>query len=116
MGRSQEKGKEGEEIASRYLLRRGYSIIRRNYRSSFGEVDIIAYDPSTETLVFVEVKHRKANSLSSPLESITPLKIERIKKTALQFLSEITVNYSSVRFDAISVVDGRVEEHVENAF
>ncbi len=97
-------------------MRRGYSIIRRNYRSSFGEVDIIAYDPSTETLVFVEVKHRKRNSLSSPLESITPSKIEKVRKTALQFLSETTADYSSVRFDAISVVDGRVEEHVENAF
>ncbi len=98
------------------MLRKGYSIIRRNYRSSFGEVDIIAYDPSTKTLVFVEVKHRKKDSLSSPLESITPSKVEKIKKTALQFLSETTIGYSSIRFDAISVVDGRVEEHVENAF
>ncbi len=97
-------------------MRRGYSIIRKNYRSSFGEVDIIAYDPSTETIVFVEVKHRKRNSLSSPLESITPSKVNKIRKTALKFLSETPVRYSSIRFDAISVVDGRVEDHLENVF
>ena len=97
-------------------MRRGYSIIRRNYRSSFGEVDIVAFDPSTETLVFVEVKHRKRGSLTHPLEAVTPNKVEKVKKTALKFLSETKLNYSSIRFDVISVVNERVEEHLENAF
>lgn len=97
-------------------MRRGYSIIKRNYRSSFGEVDLIAFDPSKETVVFVEVKHRKRNSLTHPLETITPSKAEKVKKTALKFLSENKIVYSSIRFDVISVIDEKVEEHIENAF
>ncbi|MEO2082456.1 MAG: YraN family protein [Desulfurobacteriaceae bacterium] len=115
MGKSQEKGKEGERIAFRYLLEKGYSIIRRNYKSCYGEIDIVAYDPSTETVVFVEVKLRKEGSAVNPLEAVTPVKQERIKKTALYFLSEEGVAYQNIRFDVIAV-EGEEVNHVENAF
>ena len=97
-------------------MRKGYFIIKRNYRSFSGEVDIIAFDPSSKTVVFVEVKHRKRGSLVSPTEAVTTSKAEKVRKTALHFLSEFRANYNSIRFDVVSVVDGRVEEHIENAF
>jgi putative endonuclease len=113
--RSRERGKEGEEIASRLLRRKGYSIIARNYRSSFGEVDIIAFEPESRTLVFVEVRLRSSTLPCHPLETITPKKIERIKKTALHFLQRTTLNYSSVRFDVVAIVNGQAT-HLINAF
>ncbi|WP_132526227.1 YraN family protein [Phorcysia thermohydrogeniphila] len=118
MGRSQEKGREGEKIASRYLLKRGYSIIRRNYRSSYGEIDIIAFDPSTKTIVFVEVKLRKKGAQSTPLETVNRTKQKKIIKTALKFLNETELTYEAVRFDVIGIEDGEISTvfHVEDAF
>jgi putative endonuclease len=99
-------------------VRKGYSIIRRNFRSSFGEIDLIAYDPKEDSLVFVEVKLRKKNSLSSPLEVIDSKKQIKIKKTAFKFLKSTKIPYSGVRFDVIAVhINGNVEiKHIENAF
>ena len=114
-----ERGKQGEKIASRYLLKKGYSIIRRNYRSSFGEIDIIAFNETHKTLVFVEVRFRSEGFLVDPLESVNYRKQERIRKTALQFLSKTKIFYDSVRFDVIGIVErnGKFEiEHVEDAF
>jgi putative endonuclease len=115
---SREKGREGETIASRFLVRKGYSIIRRNFRSSFGEIDLIAYDPKEDVLVFIEVKLRKKDSLVSPLEIVDGGKRNRVRKTALEFLKSVRIPYSGIRFDVIAVhVNGSVEvEHIENAF
>ena len=115
MGRSRERGKEGEEIASRLLKRKGYRIIARNYASSFGEVDIIAFEPESKTLVFVEVRLRRSSAFGHPLETIDNKKVERIRKTALSFLRETSVEYESVRFDVVSITGGEVL-HVINAF
>jgi len=99
-------------------VRKGYSIIRRNYRSSFGEIDLIAYDPKEDVLVFVEVKLRRKGSLTSPFESVDEIKQRKIKKTALKFLKDENFRCSGFRFDVIAVYRNGSEriEHLENAF
>jgi putative endonuclease len=51
-------GKQGEDLATRYLIEHGYRIIARNVRLTFGEADIIARHPDEKTIVLVEVKTR----------------------------------------------------------
>ncbi len=100
-------------------MKRGYSIIRRNYRSFFGEIDIIAFDEVQKILVFVEVRFRSEDFQVDPLESVNYRKQEKIRKTALKFLSETKIPYDSIRFDVVGIVErnGKLEiEHVEDAF
>jgi len=65
-----ELGDRGEDIAAKYLQQQGYRIVQRNYRSRYGEVDIICAQQGI--LVFVEVKTRTSNAFGFPEESITP--------------------------------------------
>ncbi len=69
MSKSFELGKQGEEIASEYLINKGFKIIERNWRAGRYEIDIIAID--NNTLVFVEVKTRSADYLVEPELSLT---------------------------------------------
>ena len=117
MSRSSEAGKAGERYAAAYLEERGYRIVTRNYRVREGEIDIIA--ESASCLVFVEVRERKAGSLVSPLESITPAKRARILRTAAAYLLRHPSQLQP-RFDVVGLVErggGAYEvTHVENAF
>ena len=115
MGRSREKGKAAEELASRYLKKKGYAIIARNFTSYWGEIDIVAYEPKKRCIVFVEVRSRSSDSLAHPADTVTRRKRERIIKTALTFLSGSTVNYEAVRFDVVAVLPGKVI-HLKEAF
>ena len=62
-------GTWGEELALRYLRRRGYTLVERNYRTRYGELDLIVRHHNT--LVFVEVKTRRGVGLGNPLEAVT---------------------------------------------
>ncbi|WP_456397380.1 YraN family protein [Desulfurobacterium sp.] len=93
--------------------------MKRNFRSYYGEIDLIAFDPYTETLIFVEVKLRSKGSSVFPEEAVTVEKINRIKKAALKFLNTYKGRFQGMRFDVIGIEkDGeRVEvNHIENAF
>ncbi|WP_457568468.1 YraN family protein [Desulfurobacterium sp.] len=99
-------------------MKRGYSILRRNFRTYCGEIDIIAFDSYTETLVFVEVKLRKEGSVT-PEEAVTEKKIKRIRKAALEFLNLYRGKFKGIRFDVIGIEKGEKGiqiNHVENAF
>ena len=107
---SQYIGKLGEDIASRYLLNRGFDVLCRNYRKKYGEIDIIGIDSSSnqheKVLAFIEVKTRKSNSFGSPLEAITPWKLKSLIKAA-QFYKLIHPNLpDSMRVDAVAVTLG----------
>ncbi len=80
------KGVFGEDLASEFLSKNGYVVIKRNFRSKFGEIDIIA--TKNNSLVFVEVKTRSSNRFGSPIEAVTQKKIENIQKTAEYFCSQ----------------------------
>jgi len=77
-------GLKAEEEACRYLTEQGYRVIARNFRSRYGELDIVALDG--DTLVFVEVRYRRQGSLVSPQESIDRAKVAKIKFAIRDFL------------------------------
>ncbi len=93
--------------------------MKRNFKSYYGEIDLIAFDPYAETLVFVEVKLRSKGSLGLPEEAVTAEKINRIKRAALKFLDTYKSSFRGMRFDVIGIEkDGeRIKvNHIENAF
>lgn len=102
-------GKVGEDFAVSLLKKRGYKILTRNFRSRFGEIDIIALDG--DTLVFVEVKTRWSRKFGVPEESITPLKLRHLEKTVDYFKMLHPNTPDSMRIDvvAIEVYNGKVK-------
>ena len=109
-------GPLGEQIAAEYLQAAGYSVVCRNYRTRFGEIDIVA--ENSRFLVCAEVKTRKEDALAGPLESVTPAKRRRLVKTALLYLQSFPTALQP-RFDVIGVTLKRARpavQHIENAF
>ena len=103
-----------EKLAAEYLAAHGYRILKQNFRTRQGEIDIVA--AYGDMLVFVEVKHRSDSKCGYPEEAVTPAKCRRISKTALQYISFTGRSLEApVRFDVISIADGRIK-HIENAF
>jgi putative endonuclease len=99
--------KLGEDKACEYLKKLGFKILERNYRKTYGEIDIIAIDPSDpsgQVLAFVEVKTRTSNLFGSPLEAITPWKLRSLIKTAQYYKMTHRNLPESLRIDAVSVI------------
>jgi putative endonuclease len=115
-------GRAGEELAAEHLLRLGYEIVERNYRTRWGELDIVARVGST--LAFCEVKTRQAGGRAGgPFDAVGRDKQTRVRKMAGSWLMERRDRpYAEViRFDAIGVIvnaGGRLVslEHLEGAF
>ena len=87
MNVNQRIGAEGEEVISRYLEESGNRIIDRNWRTTFGEIDIVALSPSG-VVIFVEVKTRTSLRFGEPLEAIHPQKARRLQKLSRAWLRE----------------------------
>jgi len=81
-------GRLGENIACRFLKLHKYKIIDRNFRSRFGEIDIIARDNQEDILVFVEVKTRMNDIFGLPEESVVYSKQQKLIKTVFFYLQE----------------------------
>ena len=94
-------GKKGEEFACNLLKKSGYKIIARNFRSRFGEIDIIAQDK--DTLVFVEVKTRWSKRFGRPEEAVTPQKLYKIKKTGEYFSLKHPHLSEKLRIDVVAI-------------
>jgi putative endonuclease len=115
-------GALGEQLAAEHLVRRGFEIVERNFRTRWGELDIIAFDG--RTLAFCEVKTRKATPAGvSPLDGVRSLKRAQVRKMAARWLIERTdrPRADTLRFDAIGVTVDRAGrllslEHLEGAF
>jgi putative endonuclease len=109
-------GAEGEDIAVAYLKNKDYHILRRNYKTPYGEADIVAKDK--DTVVFVEVKTRTDKSFGLPFESVNFRKQEKLKRIALFYLKN-SKSQVNLRFDVISIMteDGRYKiDHIKEAF
>ncbi len=110
-------GKKGEEFAAGFLIKKGYKIKERNYKSALGEIDIIAI--SGGTLVFIEVKTRSSIKFGLPFEAVTKRKQHQITKTALYYMSKNKISETAARFDIVSVIlkgEKMEAELIENAF
>ena len=112
-----EIGDIGENEATKYLKKQKYKILERNYRKTYGEIDIIAEKDGV--LCFVEVKTRKNDEFGRPCEFVDFKKQEKIKKTAMSYICEKKID-PLVSFDIIEVYlyDGKFRKlnHIISAF
>lgn len=98
-------GREGEELACKYLRENGHIILERNYRSGHLEIDIISFD--AKGLHFVEVKTRTIPIQAEPQEAVNELKQKRLAKAAQQYLRKSKNNLifgAECFFDVIAIV------------
>ncbi|MGV6828839.1 MAG: YraN family protein [Flavobacteriales bacterium] len=112
-----ELGKIGEQLATDFLIKKGYSILERNYFFDKAEIDIIAQKTS-ETLVVVEVKTRNSDFFGDPQEFVTPAKIKRLVKATNEYVIQNNLDVE-VRFDIIAILKNKKQEKIEhfiNAF
>lgn len=105
-------GIKGEDLAAKFLKKKGYKIIARNYKSPVGEIDIIANDRGT--LVFAEVKTRSDESFGHPFEAVTYGKREKLRKVALYYLKNCRKGDMPSRFDVLSIRIGNGKEDIEH--
>ena len=95
-----QQGEEAEAACYHYLKSQGLKLVEKNFNSRFGEIDIIMLDKAM--LVFVEVRFRKNNQFGGALESITPSKQNKLRKTAELYLQKNT-QHKNARFDVVSM-------------
>jgi len=111
-------GKSGEEKALNYLQKKGYHFLTQNYRSPFGEIDLIFQDK--QHFVFVEVKTRTSEKFGSGMEAVDCRKQQRMIKGALYYLGKHDHQNKPFRFDVISILAPSAEKeeivHLVGAF
>lgn len=96
-----ELGRLAEDFAVELLTSKGYKIIERNFRSRFGEIDIVATEG--RILVFVEVKARWSDKFGAPEEAVTPSKLWKIKKTADYYALTNSKTNEKMRIDVVAI-------------
>jgi len=109
-------GPEGEDIAVRHLIEKGYKIRHRNWKSGQKEIDIVA--ENDKFIVFVEVKTRRDDYYLHPRDAVTEKKQKMIIYAADSYIRIYNIDKES-RFDVITVIsDGEsfTVEHIEDAF
>ena len=97
-----EFGKAAENAAAKFLKGQGYKVIRCNYKTKFGEIDIIAKDKSV--ICFVEVKARHSKLFGEPAEAVSLAKQRQISKAAICYLKENNLLDRLARFDVLSLL------------
>ncbi len=109
-------GKEGEDRAARFLSKKGYKILERNYGTRSGEIDLIALHNGE--VVFVEVKTRTNDAYGAPELAVNPRKQSRMIKAALSYIKYKKLHQMPCRFDvvAITAAAGNGVELIQNAF
>jgi putative endonuclease len=97
-------GRVGEDLAHRYLRRKGCTVVARNYRarSGAGEIDLVAWHG--ERLVFVEVKTRSSEDYGAPDAAVDLEKRIALERTAREYALRSGVEWGRTRFDIVSVV------------
>ena len=116
MAEHNQLGLEGEQMAIRFLEKKGYTILEKNYRYLKAEVDIIAQ--KEQILVAVEVKTRSTAFFGNPQDFITPKKIELLVKAIHHYVVYKQLDVE-VRFDIIAIIKNKAGtrlEHLPDAF
>ena len=104
---------KGEAGAVKFLKKQKYKILERNFTTKLGEIDIIAKEGGT--YIFAEVKARTGQMFGLPREAVTAEKQRKIRRLAQEYLISKNDYPALMRFDAIEVLDGKIE-HIKNAF
>lgn len=95
-------GNTGENLATEYLEKQGYTILERNFYCKQGEIDIIAKDKNE--IVFIEVKSRSNKLFGIPSEAVTKQKIKHLFRTARYFLYKNKIINEYIRFDVVEIL------------
>jgi putative endonuclease len=116
------RGRRGEDLAAAHFRRLGYAVLARNHRTRFGELDLVLHDRASGTIVFCEVKTRRAGS-GDPWDALHDAKREQVRRMGAAWLTEVRDRPfgAEVRFDAVGVLldaDGGLVrlDHLEAAF
>ncbi len=106
---------KGENIACAFLKKSGYKIIEKNFRTRYGEIDIVASE--LNTICFVEVKSRSRKDYGLPEEFVDKNKQKKLIKAALAYISKNKIEDQDMRFDIVSVDLNTSESRIiKNAF
>ncbi len=115
-------GAKAERIAADYLRKKHYKLIECNYRTRFGEIDLILEKRVSfreKQIIFVEVKMRNTSSIAEPKEFVDSSKQQKIILSATEYLSRNKINLQP-RFDVIEIICDEEKiisvKHLENAF
>ncbi|MBV8862556.1 MAG: YraN family protein [Mycobacterium sp.] len=98
-----ELGALGEQLATNHLTGQGLWILTRNWRCRYGELDVIAVDPTINTVVFVEVKTRTGDGFGGLAEAVTAQKARRLRRLAAIWLATQDQRWAAIRLDVIGV-------------
>ena len=105
------RGQQGEDLALRHLRRHGLRLLQRNYRSRWGEIDLVMNDADSDVIVFVEVRLRARSRYASPAETIGRQKRRRLTLTAQHYLQ--SEQNGRARFDVIAITTTDDDTHIE---
>jgi putative endonuclease len=108
-----EIGIAGEDEATKALKRKGYKIVEKNFRSRFGEIDIVAEEKGY--LVFIEVKRRNTGTFGDSFQAIDARKKRHIIRSAMYYLKTHKCVDRKVRFDVVGI-DGDELKIIQHAF
>ncbi len=111
-GEKRRLGLFGESRAAKFLEKSGYTVLHRNFKCPFGEIDIIAQ--KDDTVCFVEVKTRSSDYFGAPNQAVDKTRQKRYINSARYYFTNREIN-CTVRFDIIEVTKDGVN-HIENAF
>lgn len=115
MAKHNELGQLGEELAKKYIIEQGYSILEQNWRWGKGEIDLIAQ--KGELLLFIETKTRTTNKFGYPEEAVSTKKQNLLYEVAVEYMHQI-LHETEFRFDiiAITMQPTPTIKHFEDAF
>ena len=105
-------GRKGEAAVCKYLKKQGYKILHRNFRTPFGEAEIVA--KKADTYCFIEVKARTSDIYGLPAEAVNREKQRRYRMIA-RYYCNILREEVPCRFDVAAIFDGGLE-YYEGAF
>jgi putative endonuclease len=120
MIQSKQLGKIGEDLATEHLIRQGYKVLHRNYSTSLGEIDLVAY--KNREYIFLEVKTRSSLSFGEPYLAVSERKKQKYRHLAMIYIQRECGQEPAYRFDIISVLINRQNgqlvqlDHFDNAF
>lgn len=121
--RSKALGRRGEDLAAAHFERLGYHVLARNHRTRFGELDLVLADAEDRTIVFCEVKTRRAGSSGVVWDNLHAAKRRKVRTMSAAWLAEVHDRpwAAELRFDAVGIeLDARDElvqlDHLEAAF
>ncbi len=98
-------GARGEVLAGEWYTARGYVVLDRNWRTRYGELDLVL--EQNDVVVFCEVKTRTTDAFGAGVEAVTRDKQQRIRRLAGQWLEAHDRGHRGLRFDVVSILAPR---------